>query len=57
MLSVLRREEKYILKPAEASYFSDQFCNLLSTDRFSQNGSLSGCSLSDIFPGPLPFCR
>lgn len=39
MLSVLRREEKYVMKLTEASYFSDNFSKLLMNDKYSCNGA------------------
>lgn len=39
MLTVLRREEKYVLYLQEAMQYQGQFSRLLMTDAFSENGS------------------
>ena len=39
IISVLRREEKYVLNTLEAASFENRFSQVMMTDRFSQNGS------------------
>ena len=45
MLTVLRREEKYVLHMQEAMHYQKQFEQILMTDSFSENGSYSVRSL------------
>ena len=45
MLTVLRREEKYVLHIQEAMYYQKQFEQILMSDSFSKNGSYSVRSL------------
>ena len=45
MLTVLRREEKYVLYMQEAISYQKQFSQVLMTDSFSENGSYSVRSL------------
>ncbi len=45
MLTVLRREEKYMLHMAEALCYANRFAQLLPSDPFSQNGAYSVRSL------------
>ena len=45
MLTVLRREEKYMLYLQEAMHYQNQFAQVLATDKFSENGSYSVRSL------------
>ena len=39
MLTVLRREEKYLLKLREAKQYQDRFSKVLATDNFSKKGA------------------
>ena len=45
VLTVLRREEKYVLHMQEAMHYQKQFEQILMTDAFSENGSYSVRSL------------
>jgi len=45
MLTVLRREEKYVLKLEEALQYAERFSQILMADKFSQSGSYTVRSL------------
>lgn len=45
MLTVLRREEKYVLHRKEAAHYQEQFSQILMTDSFSKEGGYAVRSL------------